>query len=94
MPKTMTVRLEDDLGAQFTHDLNALGLTANAYFVMAAKQLVAQKRVPFDLIVPTSEPTAETRTALVLAQAKELGIVADDSPRFDTAEAVLDYLES
>lgn len=94
MAKTMTVRMDDELGAQFAHDLDALGLTANAYFVMAAKQLVAQRRVPFDLIVPADAPNDETRTALMLAQAKELGLVPDDSPRFATAEAAMDWLES
>lgn len=94
MTKTMTIRMEDELSTQFSHDLDLLGLTANAYFVMAAKQLVAQRRVPFDLVVPADVPNEETRMALVLAQAKELGIVTDDSPRFDTAEAAMAYLES
>ncbi|MBR3317168.1 MAG: type II toxin-antitoxin system RelB/DinJ family antitoxin [Atopobiaceae bacterium] len=94
MTKTLTVRMDSELSAQLSACLDALGLTANAYFVMAAKQLVSQGRVPFELIVPTDVPTEETRAALVLAQAKELGIVSDDSPRFDTAEAAMAYLES
>lgn len=94
MAKTMTVRMDDELGARFAHDLDALGLTANAYFVMAAKQLVAQRRVPFDLVVPADVPNEETYVALVLAQAKELGLVPDDSPRCTTAEAAMDWLES
>jgi len=94
MAKTMTVRMDDELGARFAQDLDALGLTANAYFVMAAKQLVAQRRVPFDLVVPSDVPNEETHAALVLAQAKGLGLVPDDSPRFATAEAAMDWLES
>ena len=84
----------EDLSAQLSACLSAIGLTANTYFVMAAKQLVAQGRVPFELIVPRDVPTDETRAALVLAQAKELGLVQDDSPRFDTAEAAMAFLES
>ena len=94
MTKTLTVRMDENLSSQLSSCLSALGLTANTYFVMAAKQLVAQKRVPFDLIVPSDLPTEETHAALVLAQAKELGYVADDSPRFDSAEAAMAYLEA
>ncbi|MDO4405390.1 MAG: type II toxin-antitoxin system RelB/DinJ family antitoxin [Atopobiaceae bacterium] len=94
MTKTLTVRMDEELSTQLSSCLSALGLTANTYFVMAAKQLVTQGRVPFDLIVPSDVPTEETRRALVLAQAKELGIVPDDSPRFDTAEAAMVFLES
>ena len=39
-------------------------------------------------------PNDETRAALVLAQAKELGLVSDDSPRFSTTEAAMSWLES
>ena len=94
MTRAMTVRMDDELGAQFAHDLDALGLTANAYFVMAAKQLVMQRRVPFDLVVPVEVPTEETRAALVLAEAKELGLVPDDSPCFDSVDAAMAWLDS
>ena len=94
MTKTLTVRMDEDLIGQFSACLSALGLSANAYFVMAAKQLVNQRRVPFDLIVPSDIPTEETRAAIVLAQAKELGYVPDDSPRFDSAEAAMAFLEN
>lgn len=94
MTKTLTVRMDEELSRQLSTCLASIGLTANTYFVMAAKQLVTQGRVPFEIIVPTDTPTEETRAALVLAQAKELGLVPDDSPRFDTAEAAMAFLEA
>ena len=42
----------------------------------------------------TCIPNKETCAALVRAEAKGLGIVPDDSPRFETAEAAMAYLEA
>lgn len=39
------------------------------------------------------QPTLETERALVIARAKELGLVPDDSPAFDSVEAAMEYLE-
>lgn len=52
MMKSTTIRMDDDLKKEATARLEALGLNFNTYVVMATVQLVAQGRVPFDLIVP------------------------------------------
>ena len=39
------------------------------------RQLILQKKIPFEVLTETDEPTEETRRALVAAEAKELGII-------------------
>ncbi len=50
--KSTTIRMDDDLKREASAKLEALGLNFNTYVVMATKQLVAQNRIPFDLVVP------------------------------------------
>lgn len=54
MMKTTTIRIDDKLKQEASAKLEALGLNFNTFVVMAATQLVAQNRIPFDLIVPES----------------------------------------
>lgn len=44
MTSSTTIRLDDDLKRKMQKNLDAAGLSMNAYFVMAAKQLVLQKK--------------------------------------------------
>lgn len=57
MMKSTTIRMDDDLKKEASAKLEALGLNFNTYVVMATKQLVAQNRIPFDLVVP--DPKSE-----------------------------------
>ena len=52
MMKSTTIRMDDELKQEASEKLEALGLNFNTFVVMATKQLVAQNRIPFDLIVP------------------------------------------
>ncbi|WP_407885912.1 DNA damage-inducible protein J [Levilactobacillus sp. N40-8-2] len=50
--------------------------------------------MPFDVITPEeSEPNDVTRRAMVLAEAKELGLVPDDSPVFADVDKMMNYLD-
>ena len=55
MVKSTTIRMDDDLKNEATAKLEALGLSFNTFVVMATKQLVAQNRIPFDLVVPPAK---------------------------------------
>lgn len=46
---TTTIRLDEELKKELTHDLDIMGLNINAYFTMAAKQLVLKKKIPFEI---------------------------------------------
>ncbi len=93
MTTTTTVRLDSKLKKELTKELKSMGLSINGYFNLAARQLVIQKRVPFELLAESDEPTATTKRALVAAQAKELGIIPDDSPSFSNIKDLKDYLD-
>ena len=59
MQKPTTIRMDEDLKREATEKLEALGLNFNTFVVMATKQLVAQNRIPFDLIVPQPQRVSD-----------------------------------
>ena len=42
-----TIRLDNELKEKLTKELSVTGLSINAYFNMAARQLILQKKIPF-----------------------------------------------
>ncbi|WP_033388641.1 type II toxin-antitoxin system RelB/DinJ family antitoxin [Levilactobacillus parabrevis] len=91
---SVTITLDEQLRQAVTAQLQAVGLTLNAYFVLAAKQLVIQDRIPFAVLTPgENEPNAVTRRAMVVIEAKELGLIPDDSPVFTDVAAMMAYLD-
>ena len=65
----------------------------NTYVNLALRQLVNQRRIPFELVPAEDTPNEETRRAMVLAEAKELGIVKDNDPSFDDADMLMASLD-
>lgn len=57
MMKSTTIRMDDELKCEAVARLEALGLNFNTFVVMATTQLVAQNRIPFDLVVPSDYAT-------------------------------------
>lgn len=94
MPKSATtIRLDDDLKAKMNKELKPMGITINGYFNMAARQLVIQKKIPFEILSEQAEPSLTTRRALIEAEAKELGIIPDGTPGFDSLKDLKNYLD-
>lgn len=73
--------------------LQAMGFTLDEYLHMAVRQLIIQRRVPFEVLPVEDRPVEETRRALIAAEAKELGIIEDDARSFKTAEEVMAWLD-
>ena len=91
---TTTIRLDEELKKELTHDLDIMRLNINAYFTMAAKQLVLKKKIPFEISTPSNDiPNETTRKAMILAEAKELGLIPDDSPRFSNVDDMMEFLD-
>jgi DNA-damage-inducible protein J len=88
-----TIRINEDLKDQATHLCDSMGLSFNAYVNMAVRQLVNQRRIPFEVLAADATPTEQTRRAMIEAEAKALGLIADDSPTFTTAQDLLAYLD-
>ena len=94
MMKTTTIRMDEELKRETVSILESLGLSFNTYVAMASRQLVTQRRVPFDIVVAGEEPTEDTRRAMIAAEAKALGLMPDDAPVFRSSDDALDYLEA
>ncbi|WP_232805297.1 type II toxin-antitoxin system RelB/DinJ family antitoxin [Lactobacillus crispatus] len=93
MTSSTTIRLDDDLKRKMQKNLDAAGLSMNAYFVMAAKQLVLQKKVPFEILTEPEIPNKTTEKAMLLADAKDEGLVTDDSPSFTNVDDLMKSLD-
>ncbi len=91
--KPTTVRIDENLKAQANEILGSVGLSYNTYVVMATHQLVNQRRIPFEIVPASGIPNEETRRALVAAEAKELGLIPDDSSAFEDADELMAFLE-
>lgn len=90
--KPTTVRFDEASKNQAIEILDSIGLSFNSYLNLAVKQLVNKRRVPFELEAVELSPTEETRRAMVEAEAKELGLIPDDSPSFSNASDALAFL--
>lgn len=90
---TTTIRLDDDLKKQLSKQLKTAGISINAYFTMAAKQLVIQKKIPFEILTEPEVPNEVTRKAMLEAEAREMKIIPDDSPRFNNVDDLMESLD-
>lgn len=93
MISSTTIRLNDKLKKELQKDLDAAGISMNTYFMMAAKQLVLQKRIPFEVLTAPEIPNETTRKSLLLADAKDEGLIPDDSPSFDNVDDLMKSLD-
>jgi len=77
-----TVRMDDDLKKQVNIILEGLGLNFNTFIVMASKQLVYEKGLPFEVKIP-KEINPILRKLMVEEEAIQLGLIPDDSIEID-----------
>lgn len=91
--KPTTIRLNDGLKAQATEILDSIGLSYNSFVVMATHQLVNQRRIPFEIVPALEAPNETTHRALVAAEAKELGLIPDDSKSFRDVDELMAFLD-
>ena len=93
LTKPTTIRIEEGLKAQALAVLDSIGLSYNAYVTLATKQLVNQRRIPFDLVAAPETPNEETRRALIAAEAKQAGLIPDDAVAFSGADDLMAFLD-
>ncbi|WP_455139968.1 type II toxin-antitoxin system RelB/DinJ family antitoxin [Thermophilibacter sp.] len=91
--KPTTVRFDEKLKSEAVSILDSIGLGLNAYLTLSLRQLVNQRRVPFELVAAPEEPNEETRRALLLAEAKEAGLIEDDAVTFDSVDDAMAWLD-
>ncbi|MCD8316656.1 MAG: type II toxin-antitoxin system RelB/DinJ family antitoxin [Eggerthellaceae bacterium] len=91
--KATTIRLEEGLREKAAEVLKGIGISYNSYVSLATHQLINQQRIPFDCIADTSYiPNDETHRAIIEAEAKDLGLIKDDSPTFKNIDDAMAYL--
>lgn len=93
MATATTLRFDDADKAAATNLLKSMGVTFNGYLAMAVRQLINQRRIPFEILPADYEPTEETRLAMLRAEAKAAGIIPDEDPSFGNADDFLASLE-
>ena len=89
-----TIRIDESLKASSMKTLDSIGMNLSTFVTLALKQLQRQQRVPFELVASCDEPTEATRRAMVEAEAKELGLIPDDSARFSDTATAMAYLDA
>lgn len=84
MSVTMSVKMDEDIKAKTCSMLEGMGMTFGGFVNMAARQLIIQGRLPFEVLAAVSMdiPNETTQRALVEAQAKMLGLLPDDAESF------------
>ena len=76
--KPTTVRIEEGL---------------KEHLNLAVRQLVNQRKIPFEIVGRPEVPNEVTRRAMVIAEAHELGILPDDSSSFDNVDDLMSFLD-
>lgn len=92
--KPTTVRFDESLKSQAIAILDSIGLNLNTYLTLSLRQLVNQRKVPFELAPAPEMPNEETRRAMLLAEAKEMGLIEDDAVAFNNVDDAIAYLEA
>ena len=90
---TTTIRMDEALKNDLVETLRSMGLNLSSFFTLAARQVVAQQRIPFEIRAVPPAPTEETRRALVEAEAKMLGLIPDDGVAFSSGAQAVAWLE-
>lgn len=89
-----TVRFDRELKADAVSILDSIGLGLNSYLTLALRQLVNQRKIPFELVPAQEVPNEETRVAMLRAEAKMNGLISDEDPRFDNVDDFMAHLEA
>ena len=89
-----TLRFEKTEKAEATDLLRSMGITFNGYLNMAVRQLINQRRIPFEILPQADAPTEETRLAMLRAEAKASGLIPDDDPPYSDVDSLIESLEA
>lgn len=94
MGAATTLRFDEADKQEATDLLKSMGISFNGYLTMSVRQLLNQRRIPFEILPEAPKPTEETRRAMVAAEAKEMGLIPDDAVRFSSADDAMAWLEA
>ena len=87
-----TFAIDEELNRQAGEVLDSIGMNMNAYVKLALKQLVNERRVPFDLKAESDIPNEQTWRRMIEVEAMELGLLRDDARTYDDPEQAIEAL--
>ena len=93
MSTATTLRFDEADKREATELLKSMGISFNGYLTMSVRQLLNQRRIPFEILPEAPEPTEETRRAMVAAEAKQMGLIPDDAVTFTSVDDAMAWLE-
>lgn len=93
MGAATTLRFDEADKREATELLKSMGISFNGYLTMSVRQLLNQRRIPFEILPEAPEPTEETRRAMVAAEAKQMGLIPDDAVTFTSVDDAMAWLE-
>lgn len=79
------VRMDSDLKKDVDKALKSMGMNMSMAFNMLARQILIQKKLPFDVVL---EDTAQTETDYILANCKGIEYLAQEAQKTDSKEFV------
>ena len=94
MTTTMSVKMDENVKAKVCAMLEGMGMTFGGFVNMAARQLLIQGKLPFEVMAaPTQDvPTEQTRRALIEAEAKSVGLIPDDAVTFEDGASAAAFI--
>ena len=93
MNETLVIKEDGEILQEASTILNWLGLDLETYLKMSMRQLVGQRKVPFDITMPSYAPSELTWRSMIEAEAKTLGLISDNSEAFTNAQEVIEFLQ-
>lgn len=94
MASATTLRFDEREKIEATNILKSMGITFNGYLTMSVKQLINQRRIPFEIVAAEERPSESTRRAMVEAEAKSMGLIPDDAVPFDDVDDAMAWLDA
>lgn len=89
---TMNFRLDETLKNDASKVAEFYGMDLATVTRAVYTQMVRTRSIPLDLKSETHVPNEETRRALVLAEAKEMGLIPDDSFTAQSTDDAMNWL--
>lgn len=74
--------------------LRYYGIEHKCLFYNGSQAISIKEKIPFEISTSSNDiPNETTRKAMILAEAKELGLIPDDSPIFSNVDDMMEFLD-
>ena len=92
MAHTYSYRADSKDHDEVKRILDNLGLDMSTSIKMYFKQIIRHNGIPFS-VTNSDTLTEDTKKALLLAEAKDMGLIEDDTPAFKDTNKLISYMK-